>query len=178
MTPEEKAEKRRLQKCAAQKVYAAKNKEKISKWYQQYNKTYYPANKKRILERSNQYYRDHKAHVLQRTKAYADSLEETYPAKIKREVLTHYAHGILQCAWCGINDIDVLCLDHVENNGKEHRSSLGKMSQQLYRHLRKIGYPDGFQVLCANCNLKKEILRKRSKRDARRHRDAGNTSAA
>jgi hypothetical protein len=32
----------------------------------------------------------------------------------------------------------------------------------LYYWLCKHDYPAGFQVLCANCNLKKEMLRRRN----------------
>lgn len=47
-----------------------------------------------------------------------------------------------------------LCIDHVDNNGAEHRKEIGS---GIYEWLRKNNYPDGFQVLCYNCNMGKSI---------------------
>jgi hypothetical protein len=82
--------------------------------------------------------------------------------EIKRIVLGHYSGGEAACAVCGISDIDVLQLDHINDGGSEHRRSL-KCSGGVafYRRLRVQGLPDGYQVLCANCNVKKELTRRR-----------------
>lgn len=34
----------------------------------------------------------------------------------------------------------------------------------MYTAVKRDGFPDGYQVLCANCNTKKELERKRQKR--------------
>lgn len=66
------------------------------------------------------------------------------------------------CRWCGQGDIDVLCVDHVENNGKQHAKECGyRGGMYLYKWLIKNDYPPGFQILCYNCNAKKEALRLR-----------------
>jgi len=37
--------------------------------------------------------------------------------------------------------------------------------QNTYEAVKRLGFPPGLQVLCANCNLKKEIERKRKERN-------------
>lgn len=79
----------------------------------------------------------------------------------KREVLAHYSpDGIPQCTECGIADIDVLCLDHINNDGAKQRQ-LTRGGRIPYNIIKQQGFPEGFQTLCANCNLKKELERKR-----------------
>lgn len=81
---------------------------------------------------------------------------------LKEEVLTHYGHdGALECCWssCTVRDIDMLTLDHVKDDGAEHRKSV---RGSMYAWLKSQGFPEGFQTLCANHQLKKEILRRSS----------------
>jgi len=44
-------------------------------------------------------------------------------ASLKLEVLSHYGHGKLQCAWpgCNVVDVDMLSLDHINNDGGKER---------------------------------------------------------
>ncbi len=86
--------------------------------------------------------------------------------KIKIETLTYYGDGKLQCTWsgCNVSDLDCLTLDHVKNNGRDHRAKGFPTGVPAMRCLRKLEYPNGFQTLCANHQLKKEILRKRRER--------------
>ena len=91
------------------------------------------------------------------------NLEKANNAMRKQEVFLFYANGTIQCAFCGMSDLDVLCIDHVHNNGRKHRRAIGnKRGSAFYRWLQQNNYPDGFQVLCANCNQKKEVLRRRN----------------
>lgn len=84
----------------------------------------------------------------------------------KESVVNIYTNGDGTCRWCGQGDIDVLTVDHVANNGKMHRMPCGAKltGYKLYQWLRAHDYPSGFQILCANCNLKKEMLRKWARR--------------
>src|ERR1700681_4953946 len=72
-----------------------------------------------------------------------------YVLKVKEEVLTHYGkNGRLQCCWenCEITDIDMLSLDHIENDGAEHRRKIGNQGGiRMYTQLRQLAYPSGFQ---------------------------------
>jgi hypothetical protein len=88
--------------------------------------------------------------------------------KIREAVINIYSNGEACCNICRIADLDVLCLDHIANDGKEHRDYLRSMYgggvSQICRMIRKLDYPPGFQVLCFNCNMKKEIARRRNNR--------------
>jgi hypothetical protein len=55
----------------------------------------------------------------------------------------------------------MLTIDHVHENGAEHRRELGwgrnRSSGDFARWLRDNGYPDkdSYQILCYNCNISK-----------------------
>lgn len=92
-----------------------------------------------------------------------------YREKCKIEVVSFYSDGSMQCAICGYNDMDALVIDHINDNGAEHRkelniSSRGGAGMNTYEVLRKHGYPSGLQVLCANCNTKKQAIKLRDER--------------
>ena len=79
----------------------------------------------------------------------------------KLKVLTHYSNNnILCCAWegCNITDIDMLTLDHTDNNGAEHRREIGIYGgTHMYAWTIANNFPNGFQTLCSNHQLKKEV---------------------
>ncbi len=73
---------------------------------------------------------------------------------LRLEVLHAYG-GV--CACCGESEVAFLCIDHVHGGGNKHRRELKESgrSGSLYYWLRSTGYPEGFQVLCHNCNFAK-----------------------
>ncbi len=119
---------------------------------------YYKANRDRIIS----YNREYRA----RNRAKLRQLNNQYNVQVKSDVLSHYGKdGTLCCCWPGCTecDPDILTLDHVENNGATHRKEIGGLTgMRMYPKLRKANYPPGFQTLCANHQLKKEILRRRN----------------
>jgi hypothetical protein len=82
---------------------------------------------------------------------------------LKVEVLTHYGHeGKLQCCWagCDVTDVDMLSLDHVKDDGAQHRKHIG--ATRAYQWAKSHGFPLGvFQTLCQNHQWKKELTRRR-----------------
>src|ERR1700676_2958840 len=76
----------------------------------------------------------------------------THRAQVKIKVLAHYGpQGRLQCSWseCMVTDIDMLSLDHVNNDGACDREKHGKTGGWLmYCRLIRLGFPEGFQTLC------------------------------
>ena len=91
---------------------------------------------------------------------YADNKEQErvrraiYASAIKLEVLN--AYGGARCACCGETLFEGLSIDHVDGNGAEHRRNNGAVSGGgFYRWLKKHGFPLGYQVLCATCNVAK-----------------------
>lgn len=73
--------------------------------------------------------------------------------KLRAEVFERYGD---RCACCGLEDWRFLTIDHIDGNGNTHRRETfnGKLVAgiQFYRWLRKNNYPEGFQLLCYNCN--------------------------
>lgn len=65
------------------------------------------------------------------------------------------AYGGYVCACCGETERMFLSIDHVNDDGNQMRKVHGKTPERLYRWLKKNNYPDGFQVLCMNCNTGK-----------------------
>lgn len=72
------------------------------------------------------------------------------------EALTHYSGGTPKCACCGETHIEFLAIDHIAGGGNRHRESIGMgkgRGGSLAFWLRKNGYPEGYRVLCHNCNM-------------------------
>lgn len=67
--------------------------------------------------------------------------------------LEHYSNGLIECACCGENNQIFLTIDHINNDGNNHRKQIS--SGGLYQWLKSHNYPKGFQVLCYNCNMVK-----------------------
>ena len=74
--------------------------------------------------------------------------------------LSHYSKGQNKCSKCGKNDIEILCLNHINNDGNIHRKSLSKGKNiggfNLYRWIIKNNSPPMFDVLHLNCNILKQ----------------------
>jgi hypothetical protein len=70
------------------------------------------------------------------------------------------AYGGYRCACCGETEKAFLTIDHIDNNGSSHRKSLGGRTAagvHTYRWLVRHNFPEGFQVLCMNCNWGKRM---------------------
>lgn len=105
------------------------------------------------LQYNREYHRTHREEQNKRGKAYL----RRYNRLCKHKVMAHYSEASEpQCARCGIADLDVLCIDHINGGGKQHRKEVGH-GILFYRWLVKNDYPLGYQVLCFNCNMKKRI---------------------
>ena len=67
------------------------------------------------------------------------------------------AYGGYKCACCGETEVMFLTIDHVNNDGNvERKAGLYRGNgTAFYQWLRKQGFPDGYQVLCMNCNVGK-----------------------
>jgi len=132
--------------------------EKCRKWQTE--------NRERLLAWRRKRYRENFAKNQQRFADYERKRNQSSKIEV---MFSKYSNGTGKCVKCGEGDIDVLCLDHIADNGAAHRLEIGgHRGQQLYKMLKKQKYPEGYQVLCANCNLKKELIRKRSLCDERR----------
>lgn len=84
-----------------------------------------------------------------------DGLTARLAVKRRREELRRLAfdaYGGARCSCCSESVRAFLTIDHVGGGGNRHRRDIGNDSAALYRWLNRTGYPDGFRVLCWNCN--------------------------
>ncbi len=65
-------------------------------------------------------------------------------------------YGGYKCACCGETELIFLSIDHINNDGAEHRKAIGNSTYKLYKWLKENDYPKGFQILCMNCNWGKK----------------------
>jgi hypothetical protein len=78
--------------------------------------------------------------------------------QIRIEVLNHYGN---KCACCGETTPEFLSIDHINGGGNGHRKALEENGVKkhhgsgFYKWLIDNNYPDGFQLLCHNCNFAK-----------------------
>lgn len=93
----------------------------------------------------------------------------SYRAQSRLDALHAYGgpHPVCACPGCGEDRLPFLSLDHIngggnmerkaltlkQSNGKHNHSSPG--GGALFRWLKKMNYPPGYQVLCHNCNTAK-----------------------
>lgn len=76
-----------------------------------------------------------------------------------------------KCVHCGENDPVVLSLDHIYDDAHVEKERYGLNSRGGHKHylrLKTAGWPkDRFQLLCFNCNARKEHVRRRAQMQER-----------
>ena len=84
------------------------------------------------------------------------------------EVLYWYSDGKMECAHCGEKHVEFLVPDHIENNGRfEKKLYKGNLILNIIANK----FPEGYQILCHNCNTVKEsTLKKRKNPNAAYHK--------
>jgi hypothetical protein len=114
------------------------------------------------INRPNGLYPECKSCVLARRKsAYNENpgkyqkSSARYNEGLKRDAINAYGG---RCACCGESGREFLTLDHVHNNGKQHRIEVGG-TKGVYQWARKMRYPqDGsLRILCFNCHMSRSF---------------------
>lgn len=75
-------------------------------------------------------------------------------AEDKRAVMDHYGG---KCFCCGEAEPCFLAIDHINGDGNSHRRKIGKWGSGFFKWLIENDFPDGFQILCHNCNMGKHL---------------------
>lgn len=70
--------------------------------------------------------------------------------KKRLQVLIHYGGSPPKCVCCGENYIEFLTIDHIHGNGNKQRKLVTGIT--FYTWLIKNNFPEGYRVLCYNCN--------------------------
>lgn len=71
------------------------------------------------------------------------------------EALRAYGGETPACVCCGEKELIFLALDHINGGGHQQRKETG--GGGFYTWLRRHNYPEGFRVLCHNCNFGRQI---------------------
>lgn len=94
--------------------------------------------------------------LLSKNKSGCDACLKTRRESVKRrqtqdrlDAINHYGK---KCVICGEDLFIFLTIDHINGDGYKHRKN---NSLSLAAWLRLNNYPNGFQVLCMNCNHSK-----------------------
>jgi len=74
---------------------------------------------------------------------------------LRYRALVAYSGKVPKCACCGESEYGFLAIDHINNDGADHRKTLN--SKNIVHWLSRNKFPPGFQVLCHNCNTAKGI---------------------
>lgn len=137
--------------------YYAKNKARIIK----YRKSYHLEHREEILLKVRNHYHQNRDKRLAYGKKWreenADKMrlyKQKSDATLKANVFSKY--GGAKCVCCGETEGGFLTIDHINGGGNIHRKAIKTVGgKDFYRWLRLNSYPEGYQVLCFNCNLGK-----------------------
>lgn len=88
-------------------------------------------------------------------KAYYKLYGKARHEKMRLAAFMHYSNGNPRCVCCGITDLQFLSIDHIDGGGKAHLRREG--NKPLVYLLQRDNYPDGYQILCYNCNCAKSF---------------------
>lgn len=81
------------------------------------------------------------------------AIHKRWRDKLRLRALRRYGGDVPACACCGETTVEFLAIDHADGGGNEHRREVGtRGGTEFYAWLRREGWPDGYRVLCHNCN--------------------------
>ena len=138
---------RNYRKTEKYKQYLLKHKDR----HNAYGKKYRQAHKAELSVYNREYQKVWQSNNKERCKKYSYEFNQ----RNKRIAFEHYGGVPPKCTCCGEKEFEFLTIDHINNDGKEHRKLIGAGSYALYRWLLKNNFPDGFQIMCMNCNWAK-----------------------
>lgn len=84
-----------------------------------------------------------------------------YRNTVREKVISHYSSGTMSCKCCGELEPKFLAIDHIIPAGRSYKgkSKSGEPRDGLgfLLWLKKNGFPEGYRILCHNCNLGRSI---------------------
>ncbi|ALY08960.1 HNH endonuclease [Arthrobacter phage Glenn] len=98
------------------------------------------------------YYTNGKNGVIRNCRDCRNRFTREAKRRLREKVIQHYGG---KCACCGEDRYVFLNIDHINGGGNAEHKAQGP---DLARRLHRSGYPEGFQILCWNCNNAKHLL--------------------
>ncbi len=81
-------------------------------------------------------------------------IRQRYKEKLRKETMFRYGEVCQVC-----HTTENLQIDHINGGGRQERKILNKAAgYHFYQYLRKMGYPEGYRVLCVGCNAMAHYL--------------------
>jgi hypothetical protein len=105
-----------------------------------------PANRKRHYDKNPEKYKAKRRQF----RVNHPNFDKEYNRKVRQEVLDHYGN---KCTCCGESLYEFLAFDHIEGGGSKTRRETGIYGSKFTLWLRKNNFPEGFRILCHNCNV-------------------------
>lgn len=130
-----------------------------SNWYPSFQKSHNYSCIECHLKRSGEYNKSERGREIAKTfyknHTYQESLRHRRTNQKYRYIaIEHYSKGTMKCMCCGENIYEFLTIDHINGGGRKHRTEI---KGTIYKWLVDNNFPDGFQVLCYNCNSGKRV---------------------
>ena len=144
------------------RIYRSKNKDKEKIW----NKKKYEKNKEKWKKHVKTYYYSNFERIRPSARKRVNKNR-----KEEREIIVYaYSNGNMCCQGldesgckynCGKTGVNIrlLQLDHINGGGRTHAKKVGG-GIHIYHDLIKNNFPDGYRILCANCNIEHAIMKK------------------
>jgi hypothetical protein len=96
---------------------------------------------------SKEYYKTVQHKYYSRTATPRALYSKRHRETLQQDIISHYGG---KCACCGETTTAFLTIDHIKDDGAKHKREVGRSS--VYSWLKKNNFPEGFRVLCWNCN--------------------------
>jgi hypothetical protein len=128
-----------------EREYYWAHKEEKAYYSKEYGRAFRAAHSEELKTRHAAYHAAHREEINAKHRAHYQDL--------RLEALEHYGS---KCACCGETTFEFLSIDHINGGGNQHRKELGiKAGNKFVRWLKENNWPEGYQILCHNCNLSK-----------------------
>jgi hypothetical protein len=141
-------------RCGNQRYCEACRQPRRQEYASQYGRQYYAWNALKIKTNSKRWRVENRARARYHSLNHARKMSKI----VRRKVIGYYSKGTFACMCCGESEVDFLAIDHVTGNANRASKEQGlpRAGTSFYRWLFTNDFPDGYETLCANCNLSKQ----------------------